>query len=1080
MKTKRIISPVFWRSRWAAYLLAAALTISALGARVAINSWLSGPTLILFTIPIILSAYWGGIGPGLLATLISGLGAAYYILPPLHSFNILAPTHRLNESMLCLTGLVISSICEALQRSRRRLEFNFAAIESARDELRAALKDTGDLRTALDEHAIVSVTDTQGKITFVNNKFCTTSKYSREELIGQDHRVINSGHHSKAFIQDLWATIASGKVWQGEFKIKAKDGSFRWLDTTIVPFLGLDRKPQQYIAIRADITSRKQSELELAQISWLYDALSHINQAIVRMPNRDEMFRRICQVLVEHGRFHMAWIGWHDPATRRLLPVAECGDGDHYLQSIKIYTDDRPEGRGPTGTAFREQRTFVCNDLLNDLSTLPWREEVRRQGWRASASFPFRMQGEVCGTLTVYAVEPGFFHQKEVALLEEAASDISFALGNIAREAARQQAEAARSASEKKLSMVLENMTEGVMLIDAKGNAFYQNPASLRIHGFEKGETGHIKNQDLPIHWKGWDEQGRSLGVEEWPLSRVTRGEWVQNQVLRARREGTDLEFFANYNGRQICDESGRFVLGFITIHDITEQKRAEEALRESEDRFRTMANSMSQLAWIARADGFIFWYNQRWYDYTGTTPEQMEGWGWQSVHDPKILPQVMENWQEAIATGLPFDMEFPLRGADGHFRSFLTRGQPLKNSEGKVVQWFGINTDVDELKRLGESLRATQSRLSSTLLAGSIGTWTWDIVNDRLIADEFTARAFSVEAKAAAQGLSVAVYLRAVLEEDQPAVSASLAQAIQSCGHYDVEYRVRQKDGTLLWLLARGWVEGNAAGKAVNFHGAVLDVTARKQAEEEIRQLNAELEQRVIERTAQLEAANKELESFSYSVSHDLRAPLRAVNGFAKIVLDTYAPQLPAEARELLADIRAGGQQMGQLIDDLLAFSRLGRQPLNRQPVDTARLVQVVLDELAMQHKGRPVEIKVSPLPACQGDPALLKQVWVNLIANAIKYTRGRTPAVIEIGCHQNPIETVYFVRDNGAGFDMRYAHKLFGVFQRLHRAEEFEGTGVGLAIVQRIIHRHGGRVWAESKAGLRTDFQFTLGEKT
>ena len=241
-------------------------------------------------------------------------------------------------------------------------------------------------------------------------------------------------------------------------------------------------------------------------------------------------------------------------------------------------------------------------------------------------------------------------------------------------------------------------------------------------------------------------------------------------------------------------------------------------------------------------------------------------------------------------------------------------------------------------------------------------------------------------------------------------------------------------------------------------------DITERKKADEQIRRINDELEQRVNERTVMLEASTRELEAFSYAVSHDLRAPLRALNGFSYILLHDHAAQLPPEARRYLDVIRQNAQYMGQLIDDLLNFVSMGRQPLTIQQVNMTSLANQAVDCFRLEIEGRQIQVQMGALPNCSGDPDLIYQVWFNLISNAVKFTRQRVTARIEIGCIESPGEQTYFVRDNGIGFDMKYVNKLFGVFQRLHRVEDYEGTGVGLAMVQRIIRRHHGRIWAES----------------
>ena len=253
-------------------------------------------------------------------------------------------------------------------------------------------------------------------------------------------------------------------------------------------------------------------------------------------------------------------------------------------------------------------------------------------------------------------------------------------------------------------------------------------------------------------------------------------------------------------------------------------------------------------------------------------------------------------------------------------------------------------------------------------------------------------------------------------------------------------------------------------------------EVAKRKWAEEALKKLNTELEQRVIERTAQLEAANKELEAFSYSVSHDLRAPLRAIHGFCNILHEDFAPRLEPEMVRLLNVIGSEACRMGQLIDGLLNFSHLSRQSLKQEIVSSIKLVNLAREQLLNAQVGRQIEITVGDLPPTTGDPALLLQVWVNLLSNAIKYTAPRAVTKIWIGGRQEAGEVVYFIKDNGVGFDMKYADKLFEVFQRLHSPAEFDGTGIGLSLVQRIVHRHGGRVWAEGKINEGATFYFAL----
>jgi len=295
-----------------------------------------------------------------------------------------------------------------------------------------------------------------------------------------------------------------------------------------------------------------------------------------------------------------------------------------------------------------------------------------------------------------------------------------------------------------------------------------------------------------------------------------------------------------------------------------------------------------------------------------------------------------------------------------------------------------------------------------------------------------------------------------------------------------NLELRVRRRDAAWEKIIAYGGARVRQADGSDLVIVSLADITPRVRLTEAAQRLNTTLEERVAERTAALEQANEELEAFTYSVSHDLRAPLRAVNGFADILLQDHEHELSPEARRLATTIRASGERMASLITDLLALSRYGRMALRRRPLDMEAIAREALANIGEQEELARYQISIAPLPPAEGDASLIKQVWINLLSNAIKYSRLRAAPVIEVGVEEDAGGPIYVVRDNGTGFSMTDAHRLFGLFQRLHSAEQYEGTGVGLALVQRLVHRHGGRVWAESEVDHGATFRFTLPRRT
>jgi PAS domain S-box-containing protein len=543
------------------------------------------------------------------------------------------------------------------------------------------------------------------------------------------------------------------------------------------------------------------------------------------------------------------------------------------------------------------------------------------------------------------------------------------------------------------------------------------------------------------------------------------------------------------------------------------------ERLQQSEQQFRALAESIPHLVWTAGPDGVADFYNQRWVEYSGLTPDALKGGRWGLAVHPEDVLQAQAAWRHSLATGEPYTLEFRFRSRSGTYRWFLARAVPVRDSGGNVVKWFGTTTDIDDPKQaerrqhfLSEASKTLSSSLDYEATLRRVVELAvprfadWAAV-DMLDASGGLHRLAVSHQDPAKVRLAHALHLRypvnmadahglpQVLRTGEAEWMADVPDSLlvasaRDEAHLAILRELGLRSYVVVPLKARERVLGaltvihaESGNRYTEADVQLLQELASRAALavenarlfQEVRHLNATLEQRVKERTAELQEANRELESFSYSVSHDLRAPLRHIAGFAQLLLKR-TQALDETARGYARTISEAAQEGGQLVDELLAFSRMGRAELRQTAVDLPRLLAEVRQEVLREAPGRDIEWRVDVVPQVQADPSMLRLVLRNLLSNAVKYTRPTPRAVVEVSAEEGPSETSVRIRDNGVGFDMRYADKLFGVFQRLHTAEQFEGTGIGLANVRRIIQRHGGRVWAEGVVGQGATFHFTL----
>jgi PAS domain S-box-containing protein len=614
------------------------------------------------------------------------------------------------------------------------------------------------------------------------------------------------------------------------------------------------------------------------------------------------------------------------------------------------------------------------------------------------------------------------------------------------------------------------------------------------------------------------------------------------------------------YNAAVFRNEVGEIEGVFAAARDITERKRAEEALRESETKFRALSELVPQLVWVCTPDGLNVYFNQRWVEYTGLTLEESYGRGWNTPFHPEDKQPAWDAWNHAVASGDTYRIDARLRAADGSYRWFLIKGVPMRDGD-RIVKWFGTCTDIDDRKRAEEEIRNLNQELEKRVQERTAQLHESEQRVRRKL-ESILSPEGNLERLELADLLDIAA-VQSLAEEfyelahipmfildlnGNPVVAAGWQEicrkyhranpeACKNCRESDRELSTGVAPGQFklykcknnLWdvvtpLMVGGQQVGNLFSGQFFFADETVDramfrAQARKYGFDESEYLAAldrvpRLNRKEVEIgmtfytrlsqllsqlsysgiklarsasqigrvNADLAASIKELEAFTYSVSHDLRAPLRHISAFSKILTEEFGSNLPPEAQHHVQRIQEGTRRMGLLVDDLLNLARVGRCDVSLRVSGLKSVVDEVLADLAPEFADRKIEWKIGNLPFVECDPGLIKQVFQNLFSNAVKFTRPRNQAVIEVGQKDRDGTTVVFVRDNGVGFNMKYADKLFGVFQRLHRVEDFEGTGVGLATVQRIIQKHGGRIWAEAELDKGATFYFTLGasEKT
>jgi PAS domain S-box-containing protein len=678
---------------------------------------------------------------------------------------------------------------------------------------------------------------------------------------------------------------------------------------------------------------------------------------------------------------------------------------------------------------------------------------------------------KLAGNFPVVLVSGLKDEELSLSLIKEGAQDYilkrelnSILLGKTIQYAViRKQAEASLQASESKFHAIFDNVQDVFYQTTLEGTVLEISPSIKLFLEFNKEEIVGNSVSDLYF-----DSSKRQMLI-----SKLTADGEVRDYELELKTKAGKLKY-ASINARLIFDANGKPDHIDGALRDITERKLAEEALHQSEERLQDIIFSMGEWIWELDENGVYTYSSQKGFDYFGPVRENVIGKTPFDFMLPDEAKRIAGTFMEIIKNKAPIkDLENWNITASGEIICLLTNGVPILDKQGNLKGYRGVDKDITERKRAEDILKKSESSLIEAQKTAKMGNWELSFIDNKAKWSEncfilYGYEPFTFEP-------TFEHFKERVHPEDWHIIDESIKGIVKGETPADSESRIILPDGTIR-CLKNIIVPVFVDDKLVGIKGINVDITERRQADQEIQKLNAELEQRVTERTAQLLAANIELEKFSYTASHDLRTPLRALNGYASILLEDYADSIDVDGVRMLHVIQDNANKMSFLIDDLLAYSRLGHKEMILSEINMFEMAESVYNELINKPGNENIDFRLQKIPDAYGDPSLIRQVLINLIGNAIKYTSKIPDRIIEITNRKEGNESIFSINDNGAGFDMAQYPKMFGVFQRLHTSKEFEGNGIGLAIVQRIIESHRGRVWAEGEINKGATVYFSL----